>query len=264
MNGRDEELSWIRDAEALLASLRGVRRVNIAVERPDTALPGAADAPPEIAEIHILSDGERPPKQIVRDVRSALMAAHRVDVDYRKISIVQRRQDPPSDGTSNIIELVVGPEVAAPPPRIRFGGVTVAQNALRCSVQVELALWEREIMGEAEGPVGRLQVPRLIAEATLRGLERLIADDYRLALGHLEIVNLGGDTIVLVCVKFIGGRRQQSLSGSCIVDHDLQQAVVYASLAALNRILGRLPIKEPVEYELRPTSVSTGPDWRGF
>jgi len=30
--------------------------------------------------------------------------------------------------------------------------------------------------------------------------------------------------------------------------------VVYATLSALNRVLGRLRFREPVEYELRPTT----------
>jgi hypothetical protein len=34
----------------------------------------------------------------------------------------------------------------------------------------------------------------------------------------------------------------------------LPQSVVYATLAAVNRILGGLPLREPVEYELRPAS----------
>lgn len=265
VSGRDEDLSWIRKAEALLAGLRSVRGVQITAESAGRGGSGGPETPHEIAEIHIICDGDRSPKQIVRDVRTALNAGLKLDVDYRKISIVQRRPDAPDDANPTIIELVPGVErPPGGPRRVRFGGVTVSQSALRCSVHVELALGEREVMGEADGPTGRQQVPRLIAEATLRGLERFIAEDYRLSLGQLEVLSLGGDTIVVASVRCTGDRRQQTLSGSCVVDHDLQQSVVYATLAALNRSLERLPIREHVEYELRPTSISSGPEWRGF
>ena len=38
------------------------------------------------------------------------------------------------------------------------------------------------------------------------------------------------------------------------VEQDVAQSVVYATLAAVNRVLGGLRSREPVEYELRPTS----------
>jgi len=43
----------------------------------------------KISEIHILSSPARNPKQIVRDVVSALLIQAGVDVDHKKISVVQ-------------------------------------------------------------------------------------------------------------------------------------------------------------------------------
>lgn len=253
MTGPDEGLSWVREAEALIAGLRSVRGVQMTVE-PSTG---------EITEVHAISTGERTPKQIVRDIRTALIAGLKIDVDYKKISIVERRADPAGEETAQIIDLVPELERAAAPRRVRVRGIGLTQSSLRCAVRVELSLGDREVVGEAEGPAGRHQVPRLTAEATLRGLERFVTEEYQLSLNHLEVLTLGGDTIVVATVKFTGERRQQTLSGSCVVDHDLQHAVAYATLAALNRILGRLPVKESVEYELRPTSIRTSPDWHG-
>lgn len=249
------ERPWVHDAEALIMSLRSVKGVSI------TTSAG------EIAEINILADGERPPKHIVRDVRSALKAELKVDVDYRKISVAQKRDDSEVPGGSYaggppILELLPAPE--PPVRRVRFHGVTISLNSLRAQARVELALGDREVVGEAEGATGRQQVPRLIGEATLRAVERFLSEDYLLVLSDLEVINLGNDSVVVVNVKFITDRRQQTLSGSSVVDHDLQQSVVYATLAALNRILGRVQIKEPIEYELRPTSISQGGDLRGF
>jgi hypothetical protein len=243
---RDHPLDWVQEAEQLIASLRNVKGCSITVQGD------------EIVEINVLADGERPAKQIVRDVRSALKAELKLDIDYRKISIALKRDDSeilPLPG-DNVIELVPTPEdKPRSGHRLRFGGVTVSLNTLRCQVNVELGLGEQEAMGEAIGSNSRQQVPRLIAEATLRAVERFLGGDYALCLNDLELVTVGSDTIALINVKFQSGRRLQTLSGSCVVEHDLQQSVVYATLDSLNRILGQLIIKEPVEYELRPTSI---------
>jgi len=55
-------------------------------------------------------------------------------------------------------------------------------------------------------------------------------------------------------VKLLGQRSEKTLVGSCTVEQDMAQSVVYATLAAVNRVLGGLRSREPVEYELRPTS----------
>jgi hypothetical protein len=245
---RNHPLDWVGEAERLINSLRNVKDCSITVQGD------------EILEINVLADGERPPKQIVRDVRSALKAELKLDIDYRKISVALKREDveglaSESGGGPTVLELLPAADKSRPENRLRFGGVTVSLNTLRCTVNVELGLGEQEAMGEAIGSNSRQQVPRLIAEATLRAVERFLGGDYALCLNDLELVSVGADTIAVVNVKFQMGRRLQTLSGSCVVDHDLQQSVVYATLDSLNRILGQLIIKEPVEYELRPTSI---------
>jgi hypothetical protein len=50
-------------------------------------------------------------------------------------------------------------------------------------------------------------------------------------------------------------RQEKILVGTCVIEQDLHQAVVFATLAALNRLVGGLRPKEPTEYVLRPTSV---------
>ncbi len=248
MTDRNQSLDWVTEAEALIRSLRSVNGVSIKTE-------GGL-----VEEINILADGERSPKNIVRDVCSALKAEFRIDIDYRKISIAQRRDTPVAEpvepmepARNGIIEIL--PIDESQETRLRFGGVTVSINQLRCQVQVELGLGSQEAVGEAHGPNSRDQVPRLISEATLKAVERFLSEDYLLTLGHIELLDMGSDTIVVVNVQLMTDRKKVALSGSCVVDHDLQQSVVYATLDSLNRILGRLNVKEPVEYELRPTSM---------
>ena len=42
-----------------------------------------------VREVHILSDQSRSPKQIVRDVQSAMLAKFQVELDHRIVSVAQ-------------------------------------------------------------------------------------------------------------------------------------------------------------------------------
>lgn len=244
--GRD----WVVEAQKLLLSLRDIVGADIAVSEDQKTL----------AEINILAEGHRPPKQIVRDVRSALRAEYQVDVDYRKISIAQRRESGKeagrgSDSGPTVLTLpAVHVEEEPTASRLCFEGVGVEIEQTSCSVRVELSLGKREAVGEASGNPAGPQVSRLVSEATLEAVTKFLEPGYSLVLTELKTIVLGGEEIALVSVKFFKERAEKTLIGSCVVDHSLQQSVVYATLDALNRILGRLRYREPVEYEIRPTS----------
>lgn len=82
------------EIERLLGALRGVRSSRVIM---------ASDG--RIVEIHILSTPEFHPKQVVRNVESALSAGLRVDVDRRIISVSQLDEafparEPDAEGTS--------------------------------------------------------------------------------------------------------------------------------------------------------------------
>jgi hypothetical protein len=243
---------WVIEAEKLLLSLRDIARASIALTEDGR----------EISEINILAEGQRPPKQIVRDVRSALRAEYQIDVDYRKISVAQKRESgrdasaPEPSRLPNVLTLpALRLEEEPAAVRLRFVGVTVGLDQATCHARVELSLGDRETMGEATGSNSRRQVPLLIGQATLEAVERFVDEAYVFTLTDLEIVELGGEDVVLVAIKFYKDRSEKTLTGSCPVTHDLQQSVVYATLDGLNRILGRLRYREPVEYEIRPTSL---------
>lgn len=248
--GRD----WVTKAEKLLLSLRDIAGAAIVLSEDGT----------EISEINVLAEGKRPAKQIVRDVRSALRAEYQLDLDYRKVSVAQKRTGKTSGGRAELEKTSTPSILALPssrldeePPaiRVRFVGVTVGIDQTTCRARVELSLGERETVGEATGANSGHQVSRRIAEAALSAVSRFLDDSYVLTLGDLEVLEFGGEEVVLVGVKFRKSRLEKMLTGSCPVRHDLQQAVVYATLDALNRILGRLRYREPVEYEIRPTSL---------
>ena len=71
---------WVAEAEQILRRLRDIVAATITTEGD------------EIREVHIVAASTRTPKQIVRDVETALNAFLRRGIDHRKISVAL--QDP--------------------------------------------------------------------------------------------------------------------------------------------------------------------------
>ena len=158
----------------------------------------------------------------------------------------------PSAGTPSGHE----PRAARPKGRgrVRFGTANLFVSGLRTQAQVELAWQGVTRLGNATGASARDNAYRLLSSATLGALLTYLGDDVTLAPHEVEIVRMGQQDVVVVTVKLLAQRSEKTLVGSCTVEQDVAQSVVYATLAAVNRVLGGLRSREPVEYELRPTS----------
>ncbi|TMQ73809.1 MAG: hypothetical protein E6K81_02710 [Candidatus Eisenbacteria bacterium] len=218
----------------------------------------------EIREIHILTRSNRPPKQIVRDVQTVLLTSFNRSIDYRVVSVAYSKGEPAAVATAPAAS---GPrvtlgreaehegrEVSTDRDRIRFTSVNLFVSGARTQAQVELS-WKGLLrMGSASGWSTREGAHRLIAQATLAGVQEYLEPEVALGIEQVEFVRVGRRRVVLVALALIAHRQEKGLVGSCTVDQDVQQAVVLATLAALNRVVGGLPTREPTEYVLRPTS----------
>jgi hypothetical protein len=248
--------NWTSQAEAAIRSLRDVDGVRIQTEGD------------EIREIHVVSSSRRPPKQIVRDIQSLLLTRYQREIDFRVVSVAFTDLDesPAGDGhepgaTGEVRIPAAGaaapdrnPESVAGLDRIRFGSVNVAVSDRRAQARVELAWRGVPRVGSASGWGTRDGALRLIAQATLATVHEFLDDGVAFSLEFVEISRVGRKDIAVVALELLAHREQKSLVGCCPVEQDAQEAVVLATLSALNRIVGGLPSREPTEYVLRPAS----------
>jgi len=93
-----------------------------------------------------------------------------------------------------------------------------------------------------------------VAQAAAAAVQEFLADPVALNVQGVEFETFGRIEVAVVAVSFVAHRQEKMLTGSCAVAHDTPQAVVLATLDALNRVVGGLRVKEPTEYVLRPTS----------
>lgn len=94
--------------------------------------------------------------------------------------------------------------------------------------------------GEATGAASQAGVHRAVAQATLRAVEPLLDGTARFELDHLDITTVGAERTVVVSVTMVSSRGAERLTGAAAVREDVRQAVIRATLDALNRRLETL------------------------
>ncbi len=221
ISGENVPDPWgVRRAENLLTSLEGVLSARVVT----TPLG-------EVSEVHVLAQAGLPPKQLVRNVESALLAHLGLRVDHRKISIAQTAEVKPLETLErsavrekSLMRSVLFESVQVGPGR--RPGRSLVQVTLSCLGQPETA--------EEEGPDtarGRLDAA---ARAAVAVLDRWIAEG-SLALDVAKQVEVNDLALVLATVQGMGERDSVLLTGTAETRGNPERAAVLAVLDATNR-----------------------------
>jgi len=227
-----------------------------------------------LVEIHVLSSSLRSPKQVARDIQAVLRTDLGLTVDHRIVSVALARRDPdgapaaptsppamPAEPAAVGRATPVRPsalgsggtatEASSAGDRIRYENSNVIVNGARTQAQVELRWKGLPRIGNASGWSARDDAHRLVAQATAHAVQEFLADPIALNVRDVTLVDAGGRRVAVVVLSLHAHRHEKVLSGSCSVEGDTPQAVVLATLAALNRLVAGLRVKEPTEYVLR-------------
>ena len=210
----------VRRAENLLTSLEGILSARVVT----TPLG-------EVSEVHVLAQAGLAPKQLVRNIESALLAQLGLKIDHRKISIAQTADVKPIEALERdaVRDRVLQRSVlfenltAAPGKRPHRIAITVT---LSYHGQTETA--EEEA---ADTPRSRVEGA---AKAAVTVLDRLLKDS-SLALEGAKIVEGFDREFAFVAVQGLGGRETLLLSGTAEIKESAERAAVFAVLDATNR-----------------------------
>ncbi len=195
--------------EGVIRQLREVLSARVIVDRS-----GA------IQEIHVLVSSNRSPKQVVRDIESALLASHGIVVDHRKISVAQLQ----------------GTLLRSVRNRLRVADVELAVNGTKAEATVHLQRGSETFTGQAAGQGSQSNQLRLIATATVRAVEQACRMTDQIAVEEINPnVMVAGRQIVVAVVNMLSQYGEDVLTGSALVRNDVNRAVVNAVLDALNR-----------------------------
>ncbi len=218
-SGETQHAWEVRRAEELIASLAGVLSVRIVADRSGG-----------IEEIHVLTSAEVAPKQVVRNVESALMAQLGMKVDHRKISVAQTAEVKP------IVALEREAVAAAASRRLVVFADLVVESPRPKRVQIKVLLKRggAELEGVDEGVDEARSRVQLAARAAVKALEKDL-EESGVVLEGVRIVDAFDRKIVLAAVHGVGGRNSQALIGACEIRESPEQAAVLAVLDATNR-----------------------------
>ena len=186
-------------------------------------------------EVHILANGTKHPKQVVRDVQSVALASFGIELDRRIVSVVRLHDD----------NEPVAPKAAEAGPATTDRAVLVhvasEVTGLRSLVRVTLGRGLDQAVGFAEGSIASTARHRLVAAATVDAIRQLQPAAECIDVDSAQIVRVGIHDVAIVTVVFVIPPSEQMVSGSAIVrDHYEADAVVRAVLDATNRRLGSL------------------------
>ncbi len=221
----------IERAEALLNSLRGVVSARV------VARPGGI-----IEEIHLLTEGDVPAKQSVRNVESALLAHFGLKIDHRKVSVAQK-----DDEQSTEVKAFEAFGSRIGEGRFLFVTHRVeTEKAHRARIAVTVEWGGEQYEGDATGadlPRARLETT---AEATLAAISKatvaLIGEgEVALSVNGVTTIEAFDGLYVLVAIHAIHGRSITALAGAAAVDDTVDRAVILGTLQAADRwVRGRI------------------------
>lgn len=201
------------------------------VEESVPMAPAAADSMPEAS----LSPGSTPeaagaPSPPVPEGTEPYRPTLTAVPEYRSVEL------PPEidhDLTPELIE-------STRPPRILIQRMQLVSAGLGVTTSVSLSWLGEAYLGESSAAATPSSVHRSVATATLRALEDVVGTAARFELEQLEINQLGPDRAVVVVVSMLTKLGSERLTGVSVVREDVRQAVIRATLDALNRRLESL------------------------
>ena len=212
----------VRRAENLLTSLEGILSARVVT----TPLG-------EVSEVHVLAQSGLQPKQLVRNIESALLAQLGLKVDHRKISVAQTADVKPIETLERetVREQVLRRSVL-------FENLTVAPGRRPHRIQISVTLSFRDLTETAEEessdtPRSRVEAA---AKAAVTVLDRLLADQAAsVALEGAKIVEVFDREFAFVGVQGLGGRESLLLTGTAEIKESAERAAVFAVMDATNR-----------------------------
>jgi len=242
----------IKRAEELILTLPGVISARI--------IAGDSGA---IDQIHVLTTSELTPKQMVRNIESALIAHLAMRIDHRKISVATTsetkpkllpEQSKPGGGTgggSGGFQTPVAPpeqenrvaQGSAPSARtgpfarrLYFEDVEVRGSRSKgLSCRVTLRKGNSSFIGETLGIEGDRSRVELAARATLLAIADADNREGQLAVQGVKVFDAFDRTFVFVAVSVRSGRESKVLTGSVEMRESAESAGVLAVLDATNR-----------------------------
>ncbi|HBY57327.1 MAG TPA: hypothetical protein DEG96_05640 [Candidatus Atribacteria bacterium] len=181
----------------------------------------------DIKEIHVITKDSSNPKKVTRDIESFLLAKYNIQVDYRKISIAQVKEDEVKEEQMK--------EDAEFPLRLKFSDIKDTTIGNYYEVLVRLEGNKKIYEGKASGKNWNQNQEYLVAKATLEGISSYLEGSIFFQIDEIKKIKLDSKEIVVVSINLVDSKGKENLVGSAVIGDDFNRAIVKAILKATNR-----------------------------
>jgi len=176
-----------------------------------------------ISEIHIVSEGVKSPKQLVRDVQTVAQAKLGLQIDHRIVSVVQF----PTDSTKPTTQ------------RLALSSLSWSTEGTKATCRVRIEVGDETVIGESSGPATSVGRARLTAEATTKALAAIAKDPPVVDVADVRVVDVGAQRVaVAVAILLVRDNDEVVATGSAPVRGDDSEAMARAILDAVARHYG--------------------------
>ncbi len=177
-----------------------------------------------VSEVHILANFQRSPKQIVRDVQSLAATSFELNLEHRIISVAQIADD-------SMLEIGL---------RLLIKDFDVSWAGNRVTMSVTLAGGDRLAKGTSSGMNTGPSRNMAAARACIAALHDFLSLEYILDVIDIQKIRIAGTDAFSVAVSYNDKGEDQMLLGSSIVRDGDYNAILCATLDAVNRLVNRL------------------------
>lgn len=216
--------------DELLATLTGVVRARVRASSNGEGLD----------EIHILSDGEVAPKQIVRNIETLLETAFDLTIDHRIVSIAVLKEGADIEELEEVRRPGEARSVPGQERRVVFRKVRVVQeDDLKCTAHVELKLGDVIFEGshrDTDTPRSRVFAS---ARAVIEALEYLSEKEMAFYLAGIRTLDVFQRGVLVALVEGRQRNERRRMLGTAEIHEDPHEAAVRAVLDAVNRFISR-------------------------
>ena len=198
-----------------------------------------ADYQGTLREIHILADIKKSPKQIVRDIETALYASSGIKIDRKIVSIVQMKQE------GDTVQSYIADEedsdfskIDEESKKIQFEGLNISTSRESISFEVSISDNDSDFIGTSAIDANDQNEKYLsVVEATVLAL-REIQKSFRVE--YMDIVQYGLTKILIcVCSVNVNGHRIRSVGADFFDDSKLEN-VVRCVIDSMNKIYSKI------------------------
>lgn len=172
----------------------------------------------KLEELHIVASMMRSPKQIVRDIESMLLAMFDYRIDRKVISIAQI-----NTGTVKRIK------------RIKYEDIWIETQGsnIECKVSLSHQSEQFECVKRCINTINNKY--KIVAKTTLGVISKIIGDTYAFDVQDVLLSTSRDVSFVCVVVNIIIKDKEESLIGAVMISDDINEAIVKATLDAINR-----------------------------